>query len=202
MLDEDREKAIDESMAAFHEGLRRHNQPLQIVREFITHGTCAVISQAQHAALRERVAVQLNVHPNRDVYTVGSAKLGFSIKPTRRYGRFNDESDIDVAVVSPELYSQLWRETRVFVTSKELWSNRKSEEFKRQHLFGRISPKNIPKASPLIPTATKLWEMGRKLQQERVAGPYQVTFAIWYDMDALEEYQAKTVLDCKKLEAL
>ncbi|MFG2161010.1 hypothetical protein [Streptomyces olivaceus] len=202
MLEEDLEKAINASKVAFREGLRRHTDPLQVVREFITHGSCVVITQAQHAALRERVATELDVHANRDVYTVGSAKLGFSIKSGRRYGSFNDDSDIDVAVVSPELYRRVWRETRAFMASKELWGARKRGDFTRQHLEGRISPKNLPKASPLIPTATALWEIGRKLQEERVAGPYQVTFAIWYDMDSLEEYQAKNVADCKKLEAL
>ncbi|MFI5754488.1 hypothetical protein [Streptomyces sp. NPDC051569] len=202
MREGDRNKAIDESMVAFKEGLRRHKQPIQVVREFITHGTCAVINQAQHAELRERVAAELDVHPNRDVYTVGSAKLGFSIKPSRRYGRFNDESDIDVAVVSPDLYSRIWRETRAFIESKEPWATKKSDEFKKQHLAGRVSPKNIPKASPLIPTATRLWDIGRRLQNERVAGPYQITFAIWFDMEVLENYQANTVADCQKIEGL
>ncbi|BFP54665.1 MULTISPECIES: hypothetical protein [Streptomyces] len=200
MSEDDHEKNITESLEAFKGGLRRHSHPLHIVREFITHGSCVVIDQAQHALLRERVADSLSVHPNRDVYTVGSAKLGFSIKPSRRYGHFNDESDIDVAVVSAELYGRIWRETRAFATSKEIWSTKKSDEFKRQHLAGRISPQNIPKASPMIPTASKLWEVGRKLQQDRVAGPYRVTFAIWHDMEALEGYQSKTVLECQKME--
>ncbi|MFJ5883263.1 hypothetical protein [Kitasatospora cineracea] len=202
MLEDDQEKAIDQSMEAFKAGLARHSNPLSVVREFITHGPCVVISQEQHAELRERVGAELGVHPNRDVYTVGSAKLGFSIKPSRRYGRFNDESDIDVAVVSPELYGQLWREVRSFIASKEPWSATKLDDFKREHLTGRISPKNLHKASPLIPTATRLWDIGRQLQMDRVAGPYQVTFAVWYDMDALEGYQCNAVSECQKIGSL
>jgi hypothetical protein len=202
VLEDEQEKAIELSMAAFKTGLIRHVKPLSVVREFITHGPCVVISQEQHAELRERVGAELGIHPNRDVYTVGSAKLGFSIKPARRYGHFNDHSDIDVAVVSPELYSQIWREVREFVASKEPWSASKVEDFKREHLAGRISPKNIHKASPLIPTVTRLWDIGRQLQLDRVAGPYKVTFAVWYDMDALEGYQSNAVTECKKIGAL
>lgn len=76
------------------------------------------------------------------------------------------------------------------------------EDFKREHLAGRISPKNIHKASPLIPTVTRLWDIGRQLQLDRVAGPYKVTFAVWYDMDALEGYQSNAVTECKKIGAL
>lgn len=200
--DSDITKSITQSMTEFKEGLRRHTDPIRVVREFITHGTCVMISKMSHAVLRERVAAELDIHPNRDVYTVGSAKLGFSIKPTRRYGHFGNDSDIDVAIVSPELYWQLWRETREFVASKELWSTQKSKQFKEQHMQGRISPKNLPKASSLIPTATKLWEIGRSLQQERIAGPYAVTFAVWADMDALEDYQANTVAQCQEIDGL
>ncbi|MFE4591250.1 hypothetical protein [Streptomyces laurentii] len=202
MTEDDHENAITKSMTEFKEGLRRHEHPLQVVREFITHGSCTVISQAQHALLRERVAAELSIHPNRDVYTVGSAKLGFSIKPSRRYGHFNDESDIDVAVVSAELYNRVWQEVRSFISSKEVWSNRRKDEFKRQHLVGRISPKTIPKGSSLLPSAEKLWELEIRLQRERIAGPYRVTFAIWHDMEALEGYQAKTVSDCQKMEMI
>lgn len=193
--------AIEAAIAEFKGGLRRHIRPMGIVREFITHGQCMMINQEKYAILRERVAAELSVHPNRDVYIVGSAKLGFSIKPARRYGYFGEESDVDVAVVSSELYFRLWKEARAFIASKELWSASKAELFREQHLHGRISPKNLHKASPLIPTAMKLWEIGRVLQRERVAGPYPVTFAVWVDMDTLEDYQAKTVEQCQEIEA-
>lgn len=196
---EDPSEAIKESLASFKEGLQRHDDPLKIVREFITHGPCVIIDQAKYAALREDVATALSVSANQDVYVVGSAKLGFSIKPGRRFGFFEDKSDIDVAVVSSNLYGKLWREARAFRASQEPWGESKSSLFLSQHFSGRISPDNLPKASPLVPTVTRLQELGRDLQRRRVAGPYKVTFAVWADMDALESYQAGTVAQCQKV---
>lgn len=197
----DLDQRIEASLTQFRSGLNRHDDPVKVVREFITHGSCVAIPGEPHAQLREAVAEKLSVHPNRDVYTVGSAKLGFSIKPVARYRRFNDESDVDVAVVSPELYSQLWREARNFIANDGVWDERDFKWYKNNHFKGSIHPKSLP-TSPLIPTAANLWELSRVLQNERAAGPYAITFVIWSDMEALESYQASSVALCMEKEKL
>ncbi|MDX3099041.1 hypothetical protein PV417_31825 [Streptomyces sp. ME19-03-3] len=197
----DLDQRIDASLEQFRSGLRRHDDPVKVVREFITHGSCVAIPGQPHALLREAVAEKLDVHPNRDVYTVGSAKLGFSIKSGARYRRFNDESDVDVAVVSPELYSRLWREARSFIADDGIWEKGDLRWYKNNHFKGSIHPKSLP-VSPLIPTAANLWELSRLLQNERAAGPYAITFVIWNDMEALEFYQATSVALCMENEKL
>ncbi|MEV5435164.1 hypothetical protein AB0K80_03900 [Streptomyces sp. NPDC052682] len=197
----DLDHRIDASLVQFKSGLRRHDDPLKVVREFITHGSCVAIPGEPHALLREAVAEKLNVHPNRDVYTVGSAKLGFSIKAHARYRRFNDESDVDVAVVSPELYAQLWKEVRNFSASEGIWKDSDLRWYKNNHFKGSIHPKSLP-TSPLIPTAADLWELARVLQNDQAAGPYAITFVVWNDMDALESYQASSVALCMESEKL
>ncbi|TQJ89995.1 hypothetical protein FBY22_0763 [Streptomyces sp. SLBN-31] len=184
-------------MADFREGLKRHSAPLGIVREFITHGPCVAIDRPTHAALRETVASALGVHPNRDVYTVGSAKLGFSIKPKARYRPFGDTSDVDIAVVSPEIYADLWREVRAFKSERGIWKPEQEDRFKLRHFWGSIHLSDIPR-SPLIPTQKKLWELGRSLQRSRAAGPYRVTFAVWSEMESLETYQCRAVAACQE----
>ncbi|MEU9254227.1 hypothetical protein AB0D66_20480 [Streptomyces sp. NPDC048270] len=189
--------AIASSLADFQEGLKRHDDPLRIVREFITHGPCVAIDRGTHAALREIVANSLDIHPNRDVYTVGSAKLGFSIKPQARFRPFSDTSDVDIAVVSSKIYTDLWREVRSFKDSKGIWKKNLEDMFKVRHFWGSIHLTDLP-VSPLVPTQRKLWELGRTLQQLRAAGPYKVTFAVWSEMESLESYQARSVSACQE----
>ncbi|MFI7469956.1 hypothetical protein [Nonomuraea sp. NPDC049646] len=201
MTEEELETAIQASLGQFRQALKQHPDPLRVVREFITHGPCVAITRDKHAELREAVAAELQVHPNRDVYTVGSAKLGFSIKPDHRYRVFGDTSDVDVAVVSPDLYNQLWREARKFQAAKGLWPRDQLKSFKNGHLRGSIHPGSIP-ISEALPTANSLWELGRELQRQQAAGPYKVTFVVWNDMDALESYQSVAVSACQGSERL
>lgn len=43
-----------------------------------------------------------------DVRVVGSGRLGFSMKPSANLRRFSEKSDVDVVVVSPELFDEVW----------------------------------------------------------------------------------------------
>ena len=43
-----------------------------------------------------------------DIRIVGSARLGFSMKPRNHLREFTEESDIDVVVVNETLFDQLW----------------------------------------------------------------------------------------------
>lgn len=66
--------------------------------------------------IRELIANSLGVHIN-EVVIVGSAKLGFSLNPNKLYNEFDakfnrtsvirDKSDLDIAVISPDLFKEL-----------------------------------------------------------------------------------------------
>lgn len=43
-----------------------------------------------------------------DVRVVGSGRFGFSIKPWNNFKSFGDKSDIDVVIVSANLFDELW----------------------------------------------------------------------------------------------
>lgn len=106
-MEEPEASKLRAALGEFQQRLRAGAAPAAVVRESITHGSSAVLDGPTYALLREYVGSALSVSPNRDVYLVGSAKLGFSIKPRRRYGLFGDDSDVDLAVVSPAAYERL-----------------------------------------------------------------------------------------------
>ena len=43
-----------------------------------------------------------------DIRVVGSGRFGFSMKPGHNFRSFRDTSDIDVVIVNPGLFDQLW----------------------------------------------------------------------------------------------
>jgi hypothetical protein len=73
---------------------------------------------------RHRVATQLSVDPMA-VQLVGSARLGYSINPKKNFKKFDEESDLDIAVVSLELFDKAWEELRE-VIEHQRFEGRKS----------------------------------------------------------------------------
>jgi len=60
-------------------------------------------------ALKENISTYFDIHPKM-IEIVGSAKLGISLSEDRFGGRYNKNSDIDMAVVSIELFDMAWNE--------------------------------------------------------------------------------------------
>ncbi|MGN0499357.1 MAG: hypothetical protein ACI4F6_09915 [Acutalibacteraceae bacterium] len=58
---------------------------------------------------KKYVAKKLCVHYN-NIGIAGSAKLGFSLNPTKNYKIFDDDSDIDIIVVSQKLFNEFWEQ--------------------------------------------------------------------------------------------
>jgi hypothetical protein len=116
---------------------------LQIVQRYITVGDPAALSSVEHVELKQRVAANFSVH-HTNVLVVGSAKLGFSIAPHKRWRPFGDTSDIDVAIVSRDLFEKIWREVSGLLTIDPLvdWQHR--DKFASYHLKGWMRPDMLP----------------------------------------------------------
>lgn len=185
---------VSAAVAAFRSRLA-DSEAMSIVRETITHGPSFVVSATQFVAMREHLATHLSLSANRDVFMVGSAKLGFSIKTKRRWLAFNDDSDVDLAVVSPALYETVWSEVRRFQRGGGLWpSEDQRSHFKNDHVHGVIKPHVILGISD---TAKHLFDIQTGMRRLGLSD-YPVTLAVWHSMDALEEYQVLNVRQCQE----
>jgi len=60
-----------------------------ILNKHIYGTRCAALLDAQHSTLKERIAGKFNINPE-NIIVVGSAKLGFSIAPEKRFRAFGD----------------------------------------------------------------------------------------------------------------
>lgn len=63
----------------------------------------------QYDEFKKYVAKKLGVHYN-NIGIAGSAKLGFSLNPKKDYKSFDENSDIDIIVVSQRLFYDFWEQ--------------------------------------------------------------------------------------------
>ena len=56
---------------------------------------------------REEIATTLAISVS-DIRVVGSARFGFSMKPSRNLATFTPDSDIDVVIVNSDFFDELW----------------------------------------------------------------------------------------------
>jgi len=57
---------------------------------------------------KNQLALRLGTSAD-SIRVIGSGRLGFSLKPGNNLREFQDTSDIDVIVISPDLFDELWQ---------------------------------------------------------------------------------------------
>jgi len=166
------------------------------VQKYRTYGPCCLLSSDVYFELKREIAEQFKLHPT-EVLVVGSAKLGFSIVPKKRYRLFNDESDIDVALVAPQLFEQVWAEVYDYWYGGAYWEQH--DKFCHYLFQGWIRPDKLP-PSAQFNRAAEWWEYFRKLTNTARYGPYKIRAGLYKSWRFLETYQRLCVGQCKHTE--
>lgn len=166
--------------------------PLDVIRKNIIYGHPAAIDDSAYFALRSSVAEKYEIHPN-EVLVVGSAKLGFSIAPNKRYRPFCDESDIDVVIVSDTLFSRIWRAVHDYELHGGYWE--RGREFKDYLFQGWIRPDKLP-PSHSFEFGNDWWEFFNALSSSGKYSSVKIRGALYKDWYFLEAYQMRAVSSC------
>jgi len=136
---------------------------------------------------RTEVCDFFKIHP-QNFSIVGSAKTGFSLntdKAKNRLGKkFDDASDIDIVLVSEELFQNLWIDLLDFQKSTifKLDYDKRKNFSELQHIFfwGLI---RFDKLTNDFPFAKRWWEFFNKQSINKTYGPRRVRaglFKSWY----------------------
>lgn len=165
---------------------------LQIVRKHVFNGQSKILSDAMVYELKEEICSYLQVDFN-DVQLVGSGKMGFSIKPTRRYGDFNDDSDLDIAIVSPYLFQKVWKEAFAYKKGGAYWP--RSDSFFQFLSTGWVRPDKLPSSEHFEFTG-RWWDFFNELTKSAKYGPYKIRAGLYQSWFFLEEYQKICVEQC------
>lgn len=183
-----------ERLAMFKEALVSDQTDEALVDQYVLHGSCFAIAEDQHYALKDQVSRQFGLEIHQDVFVVGSAKLGFSIAPHKRYREFGDRSDIDLAIVSHELYQRVWHEAHSYSESGVDWPRRR--DFESYTAWGWIRPDKLPSGASFA-FSTEWWRFFRALQQSRRYGPYKIAAGLYHDVGFLRKYQMRAISACR-----
>lgn len=125
------------------------------------------------------------------VIVVGSAKLGYSLSPTKNFKKFDDESDIDVAIISASHYESTWE---AILEAHYAGVSIKKEETIDGTLVGDIFRRFITLRDEFEFVSNHLRDAQVLLGevQKKVAAPLAIrntlTFRIYRDIDSLHLY--------------
>jgi hypothetical protein len=150
-----------------------------------------MIDDAAVRAVCDAIATNFEIEYN-DVVVVGSARLGFSIKPSRRFESFGEESDVDVAVVSTHLFERVWKEVYAYDKSGAYWPEKSS--FRKYLSRGWIRPDFLP-PEDTFEFSKGWWPFFNELD---ITGcPYKITCGVYHSQFFLREYQKICIEQCK-----
>ena len=146
-----------------------------IVRRHILQDECYCLTNTQHFKLKRAVSNEFGLHTT-EVHVVGSAKLGFGIAPRKLYRHFSEESDVDVVIVSPQLFDEISKDVYEYWRTGGYWERQRDFE---HYLFrGWIRPDKLPPSSA-FQRASDWWDFFRRLTESGEFGPYKITGALY-----------------------
>src|SRR5258708_512627 len=130
---------------------------IEIVERHIIFGDSFGLEKDTYFTLKSVVAQHFSINP-AEVVMVGSAKLGFSIAPTKRYRPFSIDSDLDLAIVSSTLFDSLWEAVFDYAVEKPYWAEKR--DFNTYLARGWIRPDKLP---PGFAPGQDWWDFFREL---------------------------------------
>lgn len=132
-----------------------------------------------------------------DIFLVGSAAFGRSTNPrTERFlETFNDESDLDVVILSSDLFESVWKDLAVayYAGYSELMAHHGKNVFR-----GFVVPpvKNV--GSTLLNDLIKRISEMKRLVQLRTRVQQPLKYRIYKDRDSALAYHIHSLEKCKK----
>ncbi|TXM66639.1 hypothetical protein FV226_23245 [Methylobacterium sp. WL12] len=132
---------------------------------------------------RVTVANAINTNPN-NIAIIGSGKFGFSMAPNKILRPFSERSDIDVVIVSPEVFEEVWRDIRTAIMNgySHLKDLHRNEIILR---FIVLQSDNKYSSTYLRNTAIIVAELARALNvNTRIQRPFKFRiYASWHDVE-------------------
>lgn len=175
-------------------------QPHEIVQTYLFDSApyCFAPDPSLYLVFRKEICDNFNIHP-QNFAIIGSAKVGFSLRPDKFGKPFTESSDIDVVLVSEELFQTLWvrliefRQTVLFRLDPRIRKN--FEDLQKILFFGTI---RLDKLSNDFPFAKEWWEFFNKMSTDNRFGPRRIRAAIFKTWQHVSFYYENTIQKIKE----
>jgi len=180
-----------------------------VVDHFLLSPGAAHVSDVDIAYIASEIsfAYTAPVHSTK-INITGSAKLGFSLVEKKRidlptlprYRAFSALSDIDVAIISPQIFDNMWHElSRYYHGSR--WLPPDTKKLGHYLAIGWLRPDHFPRGVHL-PQCTTWRDTFVRLSAEGRFKRHKVAGAPFYSVEHLKQYLSRSVADCIALEGL
>ncbi len=173
-----------------------------IVDEILLQDDAVHVSEENRAYLIDKLALAFGI--NTDcirLWVVGSAKLGFSLieksvhgQVLPRYRPFTSASDIDIAVVSPDLFRIIWDELSIYAHGYP-WMPWDSGRLGDYMVYGWLRPDHFPSRNR-IPKCDDWWDQFRQFSSNPRFGHLSVRGGLYHSVSDLRRYLRRSVLEC------
>ena len=131
-----------------------------------------------------------------NVLMVGSGKIGCSLSPNKKFRNFNEDSDIDIAIVSLKLFYELWEKIRTASANEHIprYTSIASSIFR-----GFINEKDFSS----IDFARQFWnnkiaDLNRCINED-VNIYHTINYRIYRSWEDLEDYHIKGINTLKSI---
>jgi len=155
-------------------------------------------SDREYVTWRVELAEDLQVDPFA-IVIVGSACTGYSLNPAKEFRKFNQASDIDVAIVSHRHFEDSWRWLRDLKPADLLTGSLEADMFKwhRRNLVfdGTIATDRLLSRLPFGP----IWASGLNKASSRLPSQgHAVKGRIYRDFESLRSYHVKNIAGLRR----
>lgn len=139
---------IDDLITEFKEKLNQDITEIELIDRHLIFGTPYIFRDDEYIyfTLKEKIATYFGVS-NTEIYMIGSAKLGFSISPKKLWRKINDDSDIDMVIISEKLFDEFWIDLldfRIELTSRSEKDDIIYKKFLEYFFKGWLRPDLFP----------------------------------------------------------
>lgn len=130
-----------------------------------------------------------------NVLMVGSGKIGYSLSPFKKFKAFDEDSDIDIAIISIKMFNELWAKIRLASTEEHISYNSITSSVFR----GFINEKHFSN----IAFARQYWnnqilDLNRCIQED-VGIRHQINYRIYRSWEDLEDYHINGINTLKNI---
>jgi len=150
--------------------------------------------------LRLKIKNDLQLESIFNVFLVGSGRLGFTVKPKVAYRSFSDKSDLDLVIISKELFTEYWKVARNYNHSVNYWKD--EGVFENYFFNGWMRPDKLPsKFNISLPSNITFnwWNYFRNLNTSEEFGHISIGAGLYFSLDFFECYQKKSITLLKTL---
>jgi predicted nucleotidyltransferase len=168
-------------------------------RKYLIHGTPYIFKEDenQYYEFRKRISNQFNI-PFYEIYITGSAKLGFSLFKEKI---FDYDSDIDVALVSSQLYEEMLEPIYYYEMElrkgRQVLTDPESEEyysFLKYTAIGWIRPDKLPLSFGVKKFKQKWFDFFQSISYGKSeVGDYKVSAGVFKSYSYFEKYTISTL---------